>query len=71
MPRKPPRPRSGGAAFEPLSDDEFVDFLRELTATLPEDLADTVTSGLDQGQDPRALARLVRDELRARGLIPS
>ena len=71
MPRKPPRPRSGGAAFEPLSDDEFVEFLRELAATLPEDLAETVTAGLDRGEDPRALARLVRDELRTRGHIPS
>ncbi|HVW32853.1 MAG TPA: hypothetical protein VHL53_09975 [Acidimicrobiia bacterium] len=71
MPRKPPRPRSGGAAFEPLSDDEFLEFLRELTATLPEDLAATVAAGLDNGEDPRALARLVRDELRARGEIPT
>ena len=42
MPRKPPRPRTGGAAFPPLSDQELVEFLRELTETLPGDLAETV-----------------------------
>ena len=71
MPRKPPRPRTGGAAFPPLSDTELVDFLRELTETLPDDLAETVTIALDRGDDPGGLARVVRDELRSRGQIPS
>ncbi len=71
MPRKPPRPRTGGAAFPPLSDQELVEFLRELTETLPGDLAETVTVALDRGDDPGGLARLVRDELRSRGQIPS
>ena len=70
-PRKPPRPRAGGAAFPPLSDQELVEFLRELTATLPADLAETVTAALDRGDDPGALARVVRNELRSRGQIPS
>jgi hypothetical protein len=70
VPRKPPRPRAG-AAFPPLSDEELVEFLRELTANLPEDLAETVTVALERGDDPGALARLVRNELRARGQIPS
>ena len=72
MPRKPPRrerPRS--TAFAPLSDPELVDFLRELTETLPADLADSVRAALDRGDDPAGVARLVRDELRARGQIPS
>lgn len=71
MPRKPPRPRAGGTAFPPLSDQELVEFLRELTANLPEDLAETVTVALERGDDPGALARLVRNELRSRGQIPS
>jgi len=71
MPRKRPRPRTGAAAFPPLSDKELVDFLRELTETLPDDLAETVTTALDRGDDPAGLARVVRDELRSRGQIPS
>ena len=71
MPRKPNRPPAGGAAFPPLSDEELVAFLRELTASLPDDLAETVTAGLDRGDDPAGLARLVRNELRQRGHIPS
>jgi len=71
MPRKPPRPRTGSAAFPPLSDTELVGFLRELTETLPDDLAETVTAALDRGDDPGGLARVVRDELRSRGQIPS
>ena len=59
------------AAFPPLSDKELADFLRELTETLPGDLAETVTVALDRGDDPGGLARLVRDELRSRGQIPS
>jgi hypothetical protein len=70
MPRKPPRPRAGGA-FPPLSDQELVEFLRELTETLPDDLAKTVTAALERGDDPGGLARIVRDELRQRGQIPS
>jgi hypothetical protein len=69
--RKPPRPRAGGAAFPPLSDAELTEFLRELTATLPDDLAETVTAALERGDDPGGLARLVRNELRQRGQIPS
>jgi hypothetical protein len=71
VPRKPSRPRAGSAAFPPLSDEELVDLLRELTATLPDDLADTVTAALERGDDPGALARVVRNELRSRGQIPS
>jgi hypothetical protein len=71
MPRKPPRRRTPGAAFPPLSDEELVDFLRELAETLPRDLAETVTAALDRGDDPGGLARVVRDELRSRGQIPS
>jgi hypothetical protein len=72
VPRKPPRPRSSAAAaFPPLSDQELVEFLRELVATLPDDLAETVTEALDRGDDPGALARVVRNELRSRGHIPS
>ena len=71
MPRKPPRPRAGGAAFPPLSDEELAEFLRELTAALPDDLAETVTAALERGDDPGGLARLVRNELRQRGHIPS
>ena len=71
MPRKPPRPRAGGAAFPPLSDAELAEFLRELVPTLPEDLAETVTAALERGDDPGGLARLVRNELRQRGHIPS
>jgi len=72
MPRKPPRPRAaGGAAFPPLSDEELVEFLRELTETLPHDLAEAVTAALDRGDDPAGVARVVRDELRSRGQIPS
>ena len=71
MPRKPPRARAGGAAFPPLSDAELVEFLRELTETLPDDLAQTVTAALERGDDPAGLARLVRDELRSRGQIPT
>ncbi len=71
MPRKPPRPRAGGAAFPPLSDPELVEFLRELAETLPDDLAQTVTAALEGGDDPAGLARLVRDELRSRGQIPT
>jgi len=71
MPRKPSRPPAGGAAFPPLSDAELVEFLRELTATLPDDLAETVTAALERGDDPGGLARLVRNELRERGHIPS
>jgi hypothetical protein len=69
MPRKPPRPRAG-AAFPPLSDEELVEFLRELTDTLPDDLAETVTAALERGDDPGGVARVVRDELRSRGQIP-
>ena len=50
---------------------ELVEFLRELTATLPDDLAETVTAALERGDDPGGLARLVRNELRQRGQIPS
>jgi hypothetical protein len=71
MPRKPPRPRAGGAAFPPLSDEELVEFLRELTETLPDDLAESVTAALERGDDPAGVARVVRDELRSRGQIPS
>jgi hypothetical protein len=70
MPRKPDRPRAGGA-FPPLSDEELVEFLRELAETLPDDLAERVTAALDRGDDPGGLARVVRDELRSRGQIPS
>jgi len=59
------------AAFPPLSDKELAEFLRELAETLPSDLAETVSAALDRGDDPAGLARLVRDELRARGQIPS
>ena len=52
MPRKPPRPRAGGTAFPPLSDEELVEFLRELTETLPDDLAESVTAALERGDDP-------------------
>jgi hypothetical protein len=69
--RKPPRPRAGGTAFPPLSDLELAEFLRELTAKLPDDLAETVTAALERGDDPGGLARLVRNELRQRGEIPS
>ena len=69
VPRKPPRPRAG-AAFPPLSDEELVEFLRELTETLPDDLAERVTEALERGDDPGGLARVVRDELRSRGQIP-
>ena len=48
-----------------------MEFLRELTGTLPGDLAETVTAALDRGDDPGGLARVVRDELRSRGQIPS
>ena len=61
----------GGAAFAPLTDEELVDFLRELTGTLPQDLAETVTVALERGDDPGGLARMVRNELRSRGQIPS
>jgi hypothetical protein len=71
MPRKPPRPRAGGTAFPPLSDEELVAFLRELTETLPDDLAKSVTAALERGDDPAGVARVVRDELRSRGQIPS
>jgi hypothetical protein len=72
MPRKPPRPRAGGAAaFPPLSDAQLAEFLRELTAALPDDLAETVTAALERGDDPGGLARMVRNELRQRGQIPS
>ena len=71
MPRKPPRPRALGAAFPPLSDAELTEFLRELAAKLPDDLAETVTAALERGDDPGGLARLVRNELRQRGQIPS
>jgi hypothetical protein len=72
MPRKPPRQfRAGGAAFPPLSDAELTEFLRELATTLPDDLAETVTTALDRGDDPGGLARVVRNELRQRGQIPS
>ena len=72
MPRKPPRQfRAGGVAFPPLSDQELIEFLRDLTATLPDDLAETVTAALERGDDPGALARLVRNELRQRGEMPA
>jgi len=72
MPRKPPRREPvRAAAFPPLSDKELADFLRELTETLPADLAESVSAALDRGDDPAGIARLVRDELRARGQIPS
>jgi hypothetical protein len=74
VPRKPHRPRAAATrfgAFPPLSDQELVEFLRELTATLPDDLAETVTAALERGDDPGALARVVRNELRSRGQIPS
>ena len=70
MPRKPPRPRAGGA-FPPLSDPELVEFLRELAETLPDDLAEEVTAALERGDDPAGVARVVRDELRSRGQIPT
>ena len=50
---------------------ELVEFLRALTASLPDDLAETVTAALERGDDPGGLARLVRNELRQRGQIPS
>jgi len=73
MPRKPHRRERlvSASAFPPLSDQELVDFLRELTESLPGDLAETVHAALDRGDDPAGLARVVRDELRARGQIPS
>jgi hypothetical protein len=71
MPRKPARRPTPGAAIPPLSDEELVTFLRELTETLPGDLAQQVTAALDRGDDPGGLARVVRDELRSRGQIPS
>ena len=74
MPRKPRREpvrAVRAAAFPPLSDKELADFLRELTETLPGDLAETVSAALDRGDDPGGVARLLRDELRARGQIPS
>jgi len=71
MPRKPSRPRAGGAAFPPLSDEELVEFLRELTETLPDDLAESVTAALERGDDPAGVARVVRDALRSRGQIPT
>ena len=71
MPRKPARRPTPGAAFPPLSDEELVTFLRELTETLPGDLAQQVTAALDRGDDPGGLARVVRDELRSRGQIPT
>jgi hypothetical protein len=75
MPRKPPRREPAravrAAAFPPLSDQELADFLRELTETLPDDLAGTVSEALERGDDPAGIARRVRDELRARGQIPS
>ena len=72
MPRKPPRRDPvRAAAFPPLSDKELTDFLRELAETLPPDLAEQVTAALERGDDPAGLARLVRDELRARGHIPT
>ena len=71
MPRKPSRRRAGGGAFPPLSDEELVEFLRKLTESLPDDLAETVTTALERGDDPGALARMVRNELRSRGEIPS
>jgi hypothetical protein len=70
MPRKPPRPRAGGA-FPPLSDPELVEFLRELAEALPDDLAEEVTAALERGDDPAGVARVVRDELRSRGQIPT
>jgi hypothetical protein len=70
MARKPSRPRAGGA-FPPLSDPELVEFLRELAGTLPDDLAEQVTTALERGDDPGGIARVVRDELRQRGQIPS
>jgi len=71
MPRKPPRREPvRAAAFPPLSDEELADFLRDLAGNLPADLAETVTAALERGDDPAGLARVVRDELRARGHIP-
>ena len=61
----------GGAAFPPLSDEELVEFLRELAESLPDDLAETVTAALERGDDPAGLARMVRNELRSRGQMPS
>jgi hypothetical protein len=58
-------------AFPPLSDEELVEFLRELAGRLPDDLAETVTTALERGDDPGALARLIRNELRERGQIPT
>jgi len=72
MPRKPSRREPvRAAAFPPLSDAELTEFLRELTASLPDDLSESVTAALERGDDPGALARVVRDELRRRGQIPS
>ena len=72
MPRKPPRREPvRAAAFPPLSDKELADFLLELTDTLPPDMAEEVAAALERGDDPAGLARLVRDELRARGHIPT
>ena len=71
MPRKPPRPRAGGTAFPPFSDAELGEFLRELTASLPDDLAEMVSAALERGDDPGGVARFVRNELRQRGQIPT
>jgi len=64
-PRTPSTP-----AFRPLSDSELADFLRQLVGRLPDDLAGAVTAGLDRGDEPAAVARQVRDELRRRGELP-
>ena len=69
MPESADRPRAGGA-FPPLSDQELVEFLRELAGTLPDDLAERVTAALERGDDPGGLARVVRDELRSGGPDP-
>jgi hypothetical protein len=56
-------------AFPPMSDEQLADFLRELTGSLPEELAARVMAQLDGGQPPATVARMVRDELRASGLL--
>jgi hypothetical protein len=66
--RSPGKP--GVPAFPPLSDAELAEFLRELAASLPDDLAGQVTAGLERGDPPATVARRVRDELRRRGDLP-
>jgi hypothetical protein len=52
-----------------MSDEELARFLRELTGSLPDDVAERTVAELDAGQPPAAVAEMVRNELRARGLL--